>query len=352
MRHLIDKCSLDKQPWTNIPVYIEDMVPFNKTILQTQEKWFYLGFQQIILCLYNIIGLFTINWKQAMLDLQFKHLQVSLQQDPHGGSPVLMIELQPQFVKSILGMSKLWVAFCVIRLSIWPCLALLDWQINSNTFVLPEIVYSVSLVFSLHVLLFSILFYINAFKVPHLTSMEDLWRLFVEDGWQEMPLLLKREMDNYYVFLKVNLICSQPHILWETLMNGHTLDTQLRTFSEIHGFLDHLFSHQFQYGEVTCLIKVIDEILLIPWGFLLLSIRVFHWSCFPQILSVRPNAMWLWRMQVAEPSSSITGPNDILAYRRLCVVSILMKSSQEQWHKWAAGSISDDHDIWMTLIRH
>ena len=35
------------------------------------------------LCLYNTIGLFTINWKQAM------------------------IELQPQFVKSFLGMSKL-----------------------------------------------------------------------------------------------------------------------------------------------------------------------------------------------------------------------------------------------------
>ena len=42
-----------------------------------------------------------------MLDLQFKHLQVSLQQDPHGGPLVPMIELQPQFVKSILGMSKL-----------------------------------------------------------------------------------------------------------------------------------------------------------------------------------------------------------------------------------------------------
>ena len=83
MRHLVDKRGLDKQPQANIPVYVEDMVPFNKTILQTWEKQFYLGFQQIILCLYNTIGLFTINRKQAM------------------------IELQPQFVKSFLGMSKL-----------------------------------------------------------------------------------------------------------------------------------------------------------------------------------------------------------------------------------------------------
>ena len=78
MRYLINKHSLDKQPRENVPVYIEDMVPFNETILQTREKWFYLGFQQIILCLYNTIGLFTINRKHTILNIQFKHLQLTL----------------------------------------------------------------------------------------------------------------------------------------------------------------------------------------------------------------------------------------------------------------------------------
>jgi Protein of unknown function (DUF3435) len=32
--------------------------------------------------LYNTIGLFTLSRKQAMLDLQCKHLQVTLQWDP------------------------------------------------------------------------------------------------------------------------------------------------------------------------------------------------------------------------------------------------------------------------------
>ena len=121
--------------------------------------------------------------------------------------------------------------------------------------MLSEIVYGISLVFSLHILLFSILFYVNAFETPHLILMKDLWRLFVEDGWQEMQLFLKKEMDNYYVFPKVDLIFDQPCILWETLMNEHTLDTQLRTFSEIHGFLDHLFFHQFQYSRDDLLDK-------------------------------------------------------------------------------------------------
>ena len=69
MRHLVDKWGLDKQLRANISVYVEDMVPFNETILQTREKRFYLGFQRIILCLYNTIGLFTINRKQAMIEL-------------------------------------------------------------------------------------------------------------------------------------------------------------------------------------------------------------------------------------------------------------------------------------------
>ncbi|THC87454.1 hypothetical protein EYZ11_013100 [Aspergillus tanneri] len=224
IRFLVDKHGLDKQPRANTPVYIEDMVPFNETILQTREKRFHLGFQRIILCLYNTIGLFTVNRKKAILNLQFKHLQLSLQKDPRGGPPVPMIEIQPQFVKSVLGMSKV------------------------NTFALPEIVYGVSLVFSPHVLLFSILFYAAAFEAPHLTSMEDLRRLLVEDGRQEMPLPLKSEMDDYYVFPKVDVVGGRPHIFWETSMSGETLDGQLRSLSEIHGFLNPFFSHQFRYG--------------------------------------------------------------------------------------------------------
>lgn len=114
MRHLIDKRGLDKQPRANTPVYIEDMVPFNETILRTREKRFHLGFQRIILCLYNTIGLFTVNRKQAILHLQFKHLQISLQRDPHEGPPVPMIEIEPQFVKSVLGMYKVYVRLSVM----------------------------------------------------------------------------------------------------------------------------------------------------------------------------------------------------------------------------------------------
>ncbi|KAJ5951028.1 uncharacterized protein N7479_009441 [Penicillium vulpinum] len=106
--------------------------------------------------------------------------------DPHGGPPKPIIELEPQFVKSVLGISKL------------------------NTFALPKIIYGVSLVFSPYILLFIILFYIYAFEAPHLISIEDLRRLLIEGGRQEILLPLKKEIDNYYIFLKVKVICGQP----------------------------------------------------------------------------------------------------------------------------------------------
>ena len=85
--------------------------------------------------------------------------------------------------------------------------------------------------------------------------MDDLRRLLVEDGRQEMPLPLKTEMDNYYIFPKIDVLNSQPRILWDTPMNGQTLDAQLRAFGEIHGFLNHFFSHQFRYRGV----KLLDQ---------------------------------------------------------------------------------------------
>ncbi|KAL2014884.1 hypothetical protein VTN00DRAFT_2409 [Thermoascus crustaceus] len=71
-----------------------------------------------------------VSRKKAILSLQYKHLQVTLQRDLHGGPPIPMAEIRPEFVKSVLGMKKL------------------------NTFPLPEIVYGVLLLFSPHIFLF------------------------------------------------------------------------------------------------------------------------------------------------------------------------------------------------------
>ncbi|KAH3002168.1 hypothetical protein KXV22_007261 [Aspergillus fumigatus] len=95
-----------------------------------------------------MMGLFTVSRKGAMLHLQYKHLVVTLQKNPHGGPPVPMVDFRAEFIKGFLGMKEL------------------------NTFSLPEIIYGVSLVFSPRVFLFAMLFHANAFEAPSLTSME------------------------------------------------------------------------------------------------------------------------------------------------------------------------------------
>ncbi|EDN02645.1 predicted protein [Histoplasma mississippiense (nom. inval.)] len=231
MRSLADKHSLDNQPRENIPVYIEDMVPFNQTILRTREKRFHLGLQRLLLCFYNMLGLFTVNRESAILNLQYKDLLLSMQRDPHGGPPVPTVDFRPEFIKRNLGMGKL------------------------NTFVLPEIIFDVSLVFSPHVFLFGFLFHAEAFENSSLQSMEDVRKLVPADGCQEMPLPLKREMDNWYIFCKVDVQDGQVRFLRDTPMSAGTLDSQLKSMSEIHGFLNTFFSHQFRYGGG----KLLDE---------------------------------------------------------------------------------------------
>lgn len=117
MKYLVQEHGLDTQPGKKTPVYIEDIGPFNETILSTQEKKFYLGFQRIQVCLFNSLALFTVHRRNALLSLQFKDLQISLQKDPRGGPPVPMIELTPEGTKKFLGLTKLYVETISLPLS-------------------------------------------------------------------------------------------------------------------------------------------------------------------------------------------------------------------------------------------
>lgn len=109
IRRLIKKHGLDTQPRDNIPVYVEDMIPLNETILQTRKKRFYLGLQRIMLCTYGMMGVFSVNRKTAILHLQYKHLLITLQRNPHGGPPVPSIDIRPEHVKKFLGTKDLYV---------------------------------------------------------------------------------------------------------------------------------------------------------------------------------------------------------------------------------------------------
>ncbi|KAJ5089841.1 hypothetical protein N7532_008525 [Penicillium argentinense] len=93
IRKLIDKFELDEQERGKGPVYVQDLTELNETIFRTQEKRFNFGYEHIQMCLFSMLGIFTVNRLSALLSLQLKHLQFSIQKDPQGGPPVLLAEV-------------------------------------------------------------------------------------------------------------------------------------------------------------------------------------------------------------------------------------------------------------------
>ncbi|OOQ91679.1 C2H2 finger domain protein [Penicillium brasilianum] len=231
MKYLVQEHGLDTQPGKKTPVYIEDIGPFNETILSTQEKKFYLGFQRIQVCLFNSLGLFTVHRRAALLSLQFKDLQISLQKDPRGGPPIPMIELTPEGTKKFLGLTKL------------------------TTFALPEIVYGPSLVICPHTLLFGILFHAGAFRNSRLTSKAQLRKLFISKGCEQLLVPLDPNKSDWYIFCKTELVNGAPTIQRTVPMSKSTMSTLLVTFGEIRGWKGAFHAHQFRYGGG----KVINE---------------------------------------------------------------------------------------------
>jgi hypothetical protein len=105
-----------------------------------------------------------------------------------------------------------------------------------------------SLIFSPHVFLFGILFYLDAFEASGIGSMEDLRQLFVEDGCQQMELYLKPEMEGHFLFCMTREVDGIPTIQWTESMNPSTMSSRLKSLGEIHGWLHTFFAHRMRYG--------------------------------------------------------------------------------------------------------
>ncbi|OGM39396.1 hypothetical protein ABOM_012132 [Aspergillus bombycis] len=230
IRYLVFENGLDTQPGKKTPVYIEDIAPLNETILSTQEKKFYLGLQRIQVCLFNSLALFTVHRQNALLSLQFKDLQISLQKDPHGGPPILNIELTPEGTKKFLGITKL------------------------TTFCLLEVIYGPSLVLCPHTLLFGILFYARAFR-NGLRSKAQLRKLFIRKRCEQLVIPFDPAKADWYVFCKTELVDGVPTAQWEQAMTNAMMSRLLVIFGEIHGWLGMFHAHQFRYGSG----KIINE---------------------------------------------------------------------------------------------
>jgi hypothetical protein len=118
----------------------------------------------------------------------------------------------------------------------------------SSTFAFPEIIDDPSLIFSTLVFIFGILFWLQAFESPALSSIEKLRNLFVESGRQQMLLPLNPEVERYCIFCKTGVVSGHPVLLWDQPILSGTMSARLRNLGEIHGWLQSMFAHRMCYG--------------------------------------------------------------------------------------------------------
>jgi len=84
-------------------MYVEDLAEYARVLLTTTKMTFEIGWLRIEHILFGQLGGITGNRPEAILELRYRHLRLTLIRDPNGGTPRLFIELTAEFIKGYLG---------------------------------------------------------------------------------------------------------------------------------------------------------------------------------------------------------------------------------------------------------
>lgn len=84
-------------------MYVEDLTKVVETTISATKKKFGHGRHRIELGLFLQLAGLTANRPQAVLNLRYRHIRVSLLRDPQGGPHRIVIEFTFEFTKEFLG---------------------------------------------------------------------------------------------------------------------------------------------------------------------------------------------------------------------------------------------------------
>jgi hypothetical protein len=97
-------------------MYVEDLAEFARVLLTTREMTFPLGWSRIQLILFCQLAGITGNCLEALVQLWYCHLKLTLIWDHNNPCLRLFIELTAEFTKGFLGMKDVYVPFLVLLL--------------------------------------------------------------------------------------------------------------------------------------------------------------------------------------------------------------------------------------------
>ena len=91
-------------------MYVEDLAEYARVLLTTREMTFQLGWLRIQLILFCQLAGITGNRPEALVQLRYRHLKLTLIRDHNNPRTRLFIELTAEFTKGFLGMKDAYVA--------------------------------------------------------------------------------------------------------------------------------------------------------------------------------------------------------------------------------------------------
>ncbi|KAK1973628.1 C2H2 finger domain-containing protein [Colletotrichum cereale] len=173
---LAKKHGLNDQARANRIMTIDQLKQRIEETLSTTRKMFKLGEIRILAVLFVLLVAPAGARRKAIASLRFRDISVVLARDPEGGPHKLLIRFTPKFTKEYLGAKA------------------------QNTYPIPETMFDPSLLLSPHVFLLGILFRHRAFRAPSLTSPDQLKKLDICPGKLELPLPLRKDLNDTYIF--------------------------------------------------------------------------------------------------------------------------------------------------------
>ncbi|KAJ5974897.1 hypothetical protein N7481_008604 [Penicillium waksmanii] len=233
IRRLAKKYKLAEKGRDKPPMDVQDLAKVVETAISTTEKKFGHGRHRIELGLFLQLAGLTTNRPQAILNLRYRHIQVSLLRDPRGGPHRIVIEFTFEFTKEWLGAK------------------------DANTYILPEIIFDPSLVLSPHVFLLGLLFADRAFgRVDGeevLVSASQLSQIRIREECNELKLQLDSAMDDVPVFRMSERTLNGIGISPAKPLPYSTLEPWVKKIGAITGIRQVTRPYSLRYGAGTAL---------------------------------------------------------------------------------------------------
>ena len=100
-------------------MYVEDLAEYTRVLLATTKMTFEIGWLRIQLILFCQLAGITGNRPEALVELRFRHLNLTLIRDL-SGRPRLFIELTTEYTKGYLGMKDAYVQSLFAHTDLYP----------------------------------------------------------------------------------------------------------------------------------------------------------------------------------------------------------------------------------------